>query len=286
MKVLCGFVCMFMIANSAYSQMVDNTRKVDTLSVKERLTLRTNLMDWALLTPNAAFEFDLRGVNWNRWTIGLGVRGNWQTHHTYKPGIVYNLNEVRLDIRNYWRPRQRTTFYRGAFASYDDYSIKLGTKGYQGDAYMAGLSCGFLHPLFVFPSGRSVDFDFGISLAAAYTKNVTYIHDREDNCYPVTGSSSWHWVKHPVIADISIGLVYRLGRVQTGQKYKYRYDCDLIYRARKDSIALDKFTRAYEKRVNDSIYRVVLHDFMHRYDSIVKAQKNAVALPKKKGGGM
>ena len=84
---------------------MDTSHKVDSLSTKERLSWRTNAVDWLLLVPNVGVEYDIGRCNWNRWTVGLNLRGNWQSSHTFKPGIVYNVAEVRAEVRNYYRIR-------------------------------------------------------------------------------------------------------------------------------------------------------------------------------------
>ncbi|MGN1263397.1 MAG: DUF3575 domain-containing protein, partial [Prevotella sp.] len=180
-----GVLCMFMILLfpfEAISQGTDKRLKVDTLSLKERIALRTNMIDWALLTPNIGIEFDIKNTNWNRWTAGLHLRGNWESSHTFKPGLVYNLMGVRAEFRNYWRMRdfeehklkEHTRFidkvfscrrqnpkhpdliyYRGLYASYNKFSIKLIGDGYQGSAFTVGATYGIMKPLYVFKNGTS-----------------------------------------------------------------------------------------------------------------------------------
>ncbi len=107
-KLLYIIIFLFFVMDKTYSQQVDTRARVDTLSVVERMSFRSNAVDWFLLTPNIGFEWDIRNTNWNRWSIGLNLRGNWNTSHTYKPGVVYNLSDVKLEFRNYWRARQIT----------------------------------------------------------------------------------------------------------------------------------------------------------------------------------
>lgn len=89
-----------------HAQVMETRTKVDTLTTSQRLSLRTNAIDWLLLTPNIGIEYDLRNKNWSRWAIGMNLRGNWQSSHTYKPGVVYNTSGVKLELRNYYRTRQ------------------------------------------------------------------------------------------------------------------------------------------------------------------------------------
>ena len=95
-----------MPAIPVYSQVMDTRTRIDTLTTSQRLSLRTNAIDWLLLTPNIGVEYVLLNKNWSRWAIGMNLRGNWQSSHTYKPGLVYNTSGVRLELRNYRRTRQ------------------------------------------------------------------------------------------------------------------------------------------------------------------------------------
>ncbi|WP_289222034.1 DUF3575 domain-containing protein, partial [Xylanibacter rodentium] len=209
LKGLLYLCCLCLMSVTASAQEVTNKSHVDTLSLKERLTFRTNMVDWTMLVPNIGVEFDIRKENWNRWTVGLNFRGNWQTSHTFKPGLVYNIRGVRAEFRNYWRTRQvgeqypahtgkidrlfscrRTTvkrpgvvWYRGAYVSYNDFSIKLTQKGYQGQAYTFGFTYGMTKPLYVFNNGSSLDLELGISAGISYARYDEYRHDRESNCY-------------------------------------------------------------------------------------------------------
>ena len=211
---------------------------VDTLTLAERIALKTSAFDWLILIHNIGVEFDVKNVTWNRWTVGLNLRYNWQTSHTYKPDMVYNLFEVRLEGRQYWRARQiggnpahpakhnhfydrvfsirrsrvkhpRTTWYRGVFASYMKYSFKLGAQGHQGDGVMLGVSYGFIRPMYAFANGNSLDLEIGASVGALVTKNFKYTYDAESDCYPVESIKGWHLVNYPVINDIHVGNVKR-----------------------------------------------------------------------------
>ncbi len=279
-------------------QVVATAFKVDTLTMADRLAVKTNALDWFLLTPNIGVEFDVKGRNWNRWTVGLSVRGNWQTSHTYKPSLVYNLREVRLDGRQYWRTRQignrgvdrhkhpwdrlfsirrskvkhpTTTYYRGVYASYMDYSVKLGETGRQGTAVVAGVTYGIIRPMYAFPNGNSLDLEFGLSVGGMYTRNTEYTHDAESNCYPVKAVNDWHLVKHPVVSDLTVGLVYRFGRVPVTSKYRYRCDVDIDYSMARDSVRDARENRRIDKKTYDDNYKIIIREFWHVYDSVASS---------------
>lgn len=88
------------------AQIFESKTGVDTLTFAERISLRTNAVDWTLLTPNLGVEFDVKSTNWNRWAVGLTLKTKWNTPATFKNRVFYNITEVRADFRNYWRTRQ------------------------------------------------------------------------------------------------------------------------------------------------------------------------------------
>ncbi|MBQ8158670.1 MAG: DUF3575 domain-containing protein [Prevotella sp.] len=286
------------------SMMVGEGHKVDTLTLLDRIAVRTNAFDWFLLIPNIGVEFDVKPRNWNRWTVGISARGNWKTAHTYNPSMVYNLAEVRLEGRQYWRTRDMgydhqtgkynnlephkkyhlwdkavsirrkqsrypsTTFFRGVYVSYMDYSLKLFDTGRQGQAINAGVTWGIVRNLYAFRNGNSLDIEFGIRGGFMYTKNTEYTHDAESDCYPIKKLNDWHLVMHPVINDLSVTLVYRLGKYPSLWKYRYRDDVDAPYAEAKRERRMTaektrRDTRLYE-HVHDSINR----EFIRIYDMI------------------
>ena len=308
-----------------HAQVMERKTGVDTLSLAERISVRTNAADWLLLTPNIGVEYDIRNTNWSRWSIGLNLRSNWQSSHTYKPGIVYNLTGIRAEVRNYRRTRQieytdtiydkngnpvsiesskglkphywptarffstrrkkikypLNTYYRGLYLSYNDFSLKFAKEGKQGSALGVGMTYGIIRPLYEYPNGNSIDFELGISGGIAYTKYDTYRHDRESDCYSVVESKDWHIIPYPVISEVKVGFVYRFGNYPITKKYRWRYDVDIPYQNKYDSITLAKDNwRTYGKKDRaDSLRNAKLEK--HKADSINKVTKKADKLKAK-----
>jgi hypothetical protein len=268
---------------------------VDTLQLLDRIALRTNFVDWALMIPNFGAEFDVRNTNWNRWTVGFNVRYNWQTTHTYTNHWVYNIFEVRLEGRQYWRARQigrrglkphehiwdkaisirrtkvkhpTTTWYRGAFLAYGKYSLLFGGNGHQGTTMMGGVTYGFVKPMFAFENGNSIDLDFGVSGGLMYYKDVVYTHDAKTDCYPVVEHKPGAVL--PMVNEVRVGLVYRFGHVPVLAKYRYRRDVDIAYNYRKDSI-LDKHIHYRDSVSNYKATReTIMSKFWQVYDEVSK----------------
>lgn len=291
--------------DAKYVMATDSRHVVEKLSFKDRLALRTNGVDWALLIPNIGMEFDLGNKNWNRWSIGVNLRDRWQSTHTYKPYFVYNLMEVRMDVRHYWRPRQisdklprhkhfidrlfshrhtrvkhpQLAFYRGIYVSYSDFSFKVKNTGQQGRVMAAGFTYGFVKPLYIFKSGNSLDFDMGLSFGAAYAKIDKFTHDKENDCYPLSEEGKWKLLHYPVPTELRLGFVYRIGKYPVTRKYRWRYDADVAYAYRKDSIQSQRNKERQDKLNADSITNLIYKEYWHEYDSIAKA--NATTRSKK-----
>jgi hypothetical protein len=289
------------------SMKVADTHTTDTLRLIDRIALRTNALDWFLLIPNIGVEFDVKPLNWNRWTVGVSFRGNWETSHTYKPATVYNLREVRAEGRQYWRTRDmgyevndsgkatyrkldphekiwdkafsirrktprypNFTWFRGIYASYMDYSLKLFSTGRQGSAISLGATWGFIQNLYAFQNGNSLDLELGVSGGFMYTKDTEYTHDAESDCYPVQRIKQWHLVPFPVINDIHVTLVYRLGRYPSAWKYRYRDDVELQYGEDKRTLRISTETARNQRLSDKQMYDSISHEFWTIYDTEVK----------------
>ena len=288
-------VLLMMLASSscvfAQKKMADD-HKLDSLTFSDRISLRTNGVDWMMLLANFGVEFDLGKYNWSRNAIGLNVRGNWNTKHTYNPGVVYNLFEVRGEFRNYWHTRKttndlgphrhtyekilsgrrrrpkhpRTTWYRGGYLAYDDYSFLFGKEGIQGQAYTLGFQYGVIRPLYIFPSGKSVDLDFGFSAGFALTNYEKYSHDSQTASYYVTEEKSGlKIVPFPILTEARVGLVYRVGKANIYTKYRWRYDVDLKYQEK----VLAELDYRAELRKRDMEYLKIYRFYQNKYDSLL-----------------
>ena len=170
---------------------MDNSHKVETLSLKERISVHTSLTDWVLLTPNIGVEYDLTNKNWNRYSALVNLRFRPKSSDTFVQPMVFDIFEVTLEGRVYWRERQaqasgylsphhswwdklwscrvkvpshpKWIFYRGIYLTYSDYNIYIdGIKGRDGQAIMFGGTWGFIKPFLAFKNGNSLDMDFGL----------------------------------------------------------------------------------------------------------------------------
>lgn len=276
------------------AQIFESKTGVDTLTFAERISLRTNAVDWTLLTPNLGVEFDVKSTNWNRWAVGLTLKTKWNTPATFKNRVFYNITEVRADFRSYWRTRQinnkvpahtgfidrlfscrrrvvkhpKTTYYRGAYMSFSDFSIKFGREGHQGKALSAGITYGIIKPLYAFRTGNTLDLDLGFDAGFVAVNSEKFIYNRADNCYTRTKQGSWKVVPFPMPTAARVGFVYRFGSYPITKKYRWRYDADAQYQYRIDSIANQRVVDAINKHNRDSVESVIYKEFWQVYDSV------------------
>lgn len=275
------------------AQIFESKTGVDTLTFAERISLRTNAVDWTLLTPNLGVEFDVKSTNWNRWAVGLTLKTKWNTPATFKNRVFYNITEVRADFRNYWRTRQinnkvpahtgfidrlfscrrhvvkhpKTTYYRGAYMSFSDFSIKFGREGHQGKALSAGITYGIIKPLYAFRTGNTLDLDLGFDAGFVAVNSEKFVYNRADNCYTRTKQGSWKVVPFPMPTAARVGFVYRFGSYPITKKYRWRYDADAQYQYRIDSIANQRVVDAINQHNRDSVESVIYKEFWQVYDS-------------------
>lgn len=302
-KLLIAFL---LVVNSlgASAQRFADTTGVHKLATRDRIHLHTNYLDWALAIPNIGVEYELGSYNYSRWTVGLNLRSRWTESHTFLPGTVYSLTEVRVEARNYWRAKQidgdngdypahkkiwdkalslrRTrvkhptwTWYRGLYLSYGDFSLAFGGKGRQGTAITGGVTYGFVRPLLTFRHGTTLDLDFGISAGVAMANVEKYELYDDDNCYVRTQAKQTKIM--PTITEVRLGFIYRLGKHAITDRYRYRFDVDALY---KDSIINARQaaeTARLEQERRDASYKDVYDAYIHVYDSVaaINAKQNA-----------
>lgn len=286
---------MLLLPQTVCAQPLDTRRKVDTLSIMDRLSFRTNGTDWLLMIPNVGVEFDLRNTNWSRWAVNLNFR--------YRPGSdtkircpqVYELSEVKVEGRMYWRERQaqptgplayhtmpwdklmscrrmvpkhaNTVFYRGIYASYGTYALRLTGNGHHGKAFQTGLTWGFVRPLYTLPNGNSIDMEIGISGGIAILKDRKFAVDNTVNDYYNITKQKTHIL--PMVNDLHAALVYRIGKYPIQKKYRWRYDVDMDFRAKMDSLWLLRERNRSQDLYMDSLRKTMEMDFRETYDSVI-----------------
>ncbi len=253
-------------------------------SFKDRIAVKTNMVDWLLVAPNVAFDYDVVSTPYDKKSIGFGIKYNWNTTHTYIPKRVYNFLDFRLDYRFHWRqqpydermdnwevgwlesakgwdklkakmdcfrgsdnPKTHISIYVGPYASLSTFAIKLSAD--DNSLGRRGVAAG---------AGLTA----GIALPLYGYPNGTAL-DLEFG-----GSLGWHFatydlfaadvennryqdqghvnkfIYYPFVSDLRVSLVYRFKSIR---KQHTEIDYDLLDRRWVDhQMALDRnVTREY-----------------------------------------
>lgn len=66
----------------------------------KRISIHTNVVDWATLVPNIGIEFDLSDSPRNNYSVSVFGKYNGNSKHG---SLVYNVASVRVEGRKYWR---------------------------------------------------------------------------------------------------------------------------------------------------------------------------------------
>lgn len=69
----------------------------------KRISFHTNVVDWALTTPNFGVEVDLQGTEETRFSLLVNGKFNWNTDHIISPRLVWNIQSGAVELRKYWR---------------------------------------------------------------------------------------------------------------------------------------------------------------------------------------
>lgn len=218
--LLCGLFITLTVNINAQS----NNEKAENLSLKDRFAFRTNIMYWALATPNIGIQFDITPYDYNRWTLQTDLKWNPGVNNGKEKALSYQILDAKLELRKYFRnrtvkqrkssnPKYWKAYYWGIYAGYTDYEIFL-KNGFTGEHFGAGLSGGWEVPLYKFNTG-ALDLDLGMSAGWIYGKSKKRIDN--GNEYIFTKVKDMHFTPYPIISEVRVALVYRFKSVK--EKY-------------------------------------------------------------------
>lgn len=234
-RIMC---CLFLYTTLSISALAQSSRETGTqkqedfLTGMDRWSFKTNVLDWLFTIPNAGVEFDLSSSPYNRTTLGISGRYNWNTWHKYNPAMVFNLWEVKPEFRYYWRtrakgprsgrtaisawaerddPKEWRAYWLGFFTSYGGYGMKFTDLGWQGEQAGAGFTFGVGLPMYDWGRKGAIDIELGMSLGCMFSEYENFSHNADGGFYNyVEGSHvGWHLFPFPVISEIRVAFAYR-----------------------------------------------------------------------------
>lgn len=208
---------------AAQNNKIKKEYKAEEFSVKERIAIRTNMVDWVLTTPNIGVQYDVSAWDYNKWTVGANIRWNPGTTQTFTPNMDYRLLDLKLETRKYFRnkrvvegktPKFWRAYYWGVYAGYTDYTVFM-KKGLDGECAGLGATAGWEVQLHKFKNG-AIDLDMGLSAGWIYGRYDKRAEDGNGG-YMIKETKDWHITPFPIISEVRIALVYRFKSVS--EKY-------------------------------------------------------------------
>lgn len=225
-KVIVSFLAVMSITVTAnvYAQQQKN-RFVDLWS------LRVNAADFLCTVPNAGFEVDLSRSPYNRLSFGTNLRYRWDLHENNPSYNVFELFEVRPELKYWWRFRKvsKNAWYAGLYGNVGNYSLKFSEYGKDGAMLGGGAMIGFARPLYRYRK-FAIDLELGLSagvLAANYDA-YKYLSSQEVYVNAPDKSKSRYILPYPVIPELRVAFVFRTLSVEN--KYSKTNQARIIRR--------------------------------------------------------
>lgn len=202
----------------------------------DRWAFRVNALELLCTVPNAGVEFDLSSSPYNRLSLGISAKYNWNTYHSLAPKCVFNMFEVRPELRYWYNPKKKDdssegneqlakkksrqfTYFTGGYISSGSYSIKPGTYGIQGPLFSLGAIWGFDFPMYSYRH-FALDFELGLAAGLALTKYDVFTMNRSGSDYVIVPEKSkgMHLCPFPVLTEVKACFVFRTLSIK--DKYK------------------------------------------------------------------
>lgn len=132
----------------------------------EKFSLRTNLLYWAMATPNL-------GVEWKPSNnFGILINGAWSHWIWNSDGKHHRTWLVQPEIR--WYLGESKHWFLGIEGHKGEFNFKFNDTGYQGDVLGGGLTGGYRLLL-----SKSFDMDFLLGLGCTQLKYDTYYRSND-----------------------------------------------------------------------------------------------------------
>ena len=156
------------------------------------LSLRTNLLRWATLTPDLGLEWRIC-PSW-----GIAVNGSWTSWTWSDKDRRYALWEVAPEIRYYMG--EKKAWYLGAMFKAGQFNYKISETGKQGDLMGGGITTGYQLRL---NKALTLDFNLGLGYLNADFEKYEVIDGVRVRC----GNETKNWCG-PINAGVT--LVWKL----------------------------------------------------------------------------
>ena len=180
------------VEKAAQQNTLANTPSETKITTDYHLSLRANLLRWAILTPDL-------GVEWRicpSW--GIAVNGSWTSWSWNDKDRRYALWEVAPEIRYYMG--EKKAWYLGAMFKAGQFNYKISETGKQGDLMGGGITAGYQLRL---NKALTLDFNLGLGYLNADFEKYEVIDGVRVRC----GNETKNWCG-PINAGVT--LVWKL----------------------------------------------------------------------------
>ena len=180
------------VEKGAQQNTLANTPSETKITTDYHLSLRANLLRWAILTPDL-------GVEWRicpSW--GIAVNGSWTSWTWSDKDRRYALWEVAPEIRYYMG--EKKAWYLGAMFKAGQFNYKISETGKQGDLMGGGITTGYQLRL---NKALTLDFNLGLGYLNADFEKYEVIDGVRVRC----GNETKNWCG-PINAGVT--LVWKL----------------------------------------------------------------------------
>ena len=180
------------VEKAAQQNTLANTPSETKITTDYHLSLRANLLRWAILTPDL-------GVEWRicpSW--GIAVNGSWTSWSWNDKDRRYALWEVAPEIRYYMG--EKKAWYLGAMFKAGQFNYKISETGKQGDLMGGGITTGYQLRL---NKALALDFNLGLGYLNADFEKYEVIDGVRVRC----GNETKNWCG-PINAGVT--LVWKL----------------------------------------------------------------------------
>lgn len=180
------------VEKAAQQNTLANTPSETKITTDYHLSLRANLLRWAILTPDL-------GVEWRicpSW--GIAVNGSWTSWSWNDKDRRYAFWEVAPEIRYYMG--EKKAWYLGAMFKAGQFNYKLSETGKQGDLMGGGITAGYQLRL---NKALALDFNLGLGYLNADFEKYEVIDGVRVRC----GNETKNWCG-PINAGVT--LVWKL----------------------------------------------------------------------------
>lgn len=164
------------------------------------LALRTNLLQWATLTPNIGLEWRIDP----NWSVQANVA---YTYWSWSSGDRrYSVLDLSPEVRRYLGATRRG--YIGLMGQFGNFNYKFSQTGKQGDFYGVGIVGGYQLPV-----GRCLTLDFGAGIGYVHADYDKYRRIAGYNVRSGSGTKNYFGLNR-----LTVGLVWTFGGNKGGHK--------------------------------------------------------------------